>query len=115
VHSQASPCGICGEKGANGTGFPHISLFSSANAMPLLLHIHFCVIYRLNTGTVSNHNSVVTQPPPSPPQIDGIRDYNSSRKVLNSGNLQTVGCNQHRMGVTLKYCNEQSSVNGIWF
>jgi hypothetical protein len=58
IRSQGIACGICSEE--SGTGIP--SVFP-ANIIPPLLHIHSCIMWRMDSGPSIFRNSGDSLPP----------------------------------------------------
>jgi hypothetical protein len=53
VNFQGNPCGICGAQSDTGTGFCSNPSVSPVSIIPPLLHIHSCIIWRMENGPFS--------------------------------------------------------------
>jgi hypothetical protein len=52
INAQVSPCGIVVDKVALGQVFLRVLRFSPVRIIPLLLHIHSCIIWGIDKGPV---------------------------------------------------------------
>jgi hypothetical protein len=57
ARSQCNPYGICGGQNYTGSGFSQKPSVSPVSIIPLIIHIHSCIIWGMDNVSVSGHSA----------------------------------------------------------